>query len=62
MKLTDRISNKFGKRVWYNRLELGFNKREFIIYSNYYPYTEEHRVYEFAKKNKIKISIRPIGT
>ena len=62
MKLTEKISNEFRKRLWYNRLETGFNKREFIIYCNYYPYTEDGVVYDFAKKNKIKIIIRPIGT
>jgi hypothetical protein len=62
MKLTEKISNKFRKSLWYNRLETGFNKREFIIYCNYYPYTEDGVVYDFAKKNKIKIIIRPIGT
>ena len=61
MKTIDLIQKKFGKRSWYNRLENGFSKREFIIYANRYPYTEENEVYEFAKTNKIKISIRPLG-
>lgn len=61
MKLNELIKNKFGKRPWFNRIEPGFNKREFVIYSNYYPYTEDGKVYDFAKSNKIKISIRPLG-
>jgi hypothetical protein len=62
MKLVKLIEEKYGKRPWYNRLENGINKREFIIYANYYPYTEDSKVYDFAKSNKIKISIRPFGT
>ena len=62
MKLIKLIEDKYGKRPWYNRLENGINKREFIIYANYYPYTEDGQVYDFAKSNKIKISIRPLGT
>jgi hypothetical protein len=62
MKLVKLIEEKYGKRPWYNRLENGINKREFIIYANYYPYTEDSKVYDFAKSNKIKISIRPLGT
>jgi len=61
MKLIELIEKTFGKRPWYNRIENGFNKRQFIIYSNYYPYTEDEKVYSFAKNNKIKISIRPLG-
>jgi len=62
MKLIKLIEDKYGKRPWYNRLENGINKREFIIYANYYPYTEDGKVYDFAKSNKIKISNRPLGT
>jgi len=62
MKLIKLIEDKYGKRPWYNRLENGINKREFIIYANYYLYTEDGKVYDFAKSNKIKISIRPLGT
>jgi hypothetical protein len=62
MKLIKLIEDKYGKRPWYNRLENGINKREFVIYANYYPYTEDGKVYDFAKSNKIKISIRPLGT
>jgi hypothetical protein len=61
MKLVELINKKFGKRSWFNRLENGFNKREFIIYANRYPYTEDDEVYKFAKKNKIKISIQSLG-
>jgi hypothetical protein len=61
MKPIELITKTFGKRPWYNRLENGLNKREFIIYANYYPYTEDGKVYDFAKSNKIKISIRPLG-
>lgn len=61
MKITKLIENKFSTRPWYNRLEPGLNKREFIIYANYYPYTEDQSVYDFAKSNKIKISVRILG-
>ena len=61
MKLVELINKKFGKRSWFNRLENGFNKREFIIYANRYPNTEDDEVYKFAKKNKIKISIQSLG-
>ena len=61
MKLVKLIEQKYSKRPWYNRIENGVNKREFIIYANYYPYTEDSTVYNFAKDNKIKISIRPLG-
>ena len=62
MKLLSLIEKAYGKRPWYNRIENGFNKREFIIYVNYYPYTEDGKVYDFAKSNKIKISIRALGS
>jgi hypothetical protein len=62
MKLNKLIQAKYGKCPWYNRLENGYNKREFIIYANSYPYTEECDVYEFAKTNKIKISIHLLGS
>lgn len=62
MKLIKLIEDKYGKRPWYNRLENGYNKREFIIYANYYPYTEDSKVQKFAKENKIKINIRPLGS
>jgi len=61
MKTFKLIQNKFGKQPWYNRVAKGTNKREFIIYTNTYPYTEEDVVYEFAKTNKIKISIHLLG-
>ena len=62
MTLLELIKNTFGNLPWYNRIENGFNKREFIIYANYYPYTEDGKVYDFAKSNKIKISIRVLGS
>lgn len=61
MKLIELINKKFGKRSWFNRLENGYNKREFIIYANRYPYMEEAEVLKFAKLNKIKITIQPLG-
>ena len=61
MKLIESINKKFGKRSWFNRIENGFNKREFIIYAHRYPYTEDDDVYKFAKQNKIKISIHVLG-
>jgi len=61
MKLLDSIVKRFGKRLWYNRVEKGHSKREFIIYSYRYPYSEEDEVHKFAKENKIKITIQVLG-
>lgn len=61
MKTFKLIQNRFGNQPWYNRVANGTNKREFIIYTNNYPYTAEAELYEFAKTNKIKISIHLLG-
>jgi hypothetical protein len=61
MKPIERIEKKFGSRPWFNRIERGGTNREYIIYSNGYPYTEDDSVYSYAKSNKIKIKIIPIG-
>ena len=61
MKIIDQIRKKYGSRKWFHRIELGLSSREFVIYSNGYPYTEDGEVYDYAKLNKIKIKIIPIG-
>ena len=60
MKRIDQIKQMFGSKSWFNRIEC--TNREFVIYSNGYPYTEDNNnVYDYAKANKIKIKIIPIG-
>ena len=61
MKRIDQIKQMFGSKSWFNRIECGCTNREFVIYSNGYPYTEDNNVYDYAKANKIKIKIIPIG-
>lgn len=67
MKTIDKIKNKYEKRKWFNRIENvnrienGFYKKEYIIYANYYPYTEDEEVLRFAKSMGIKISVKALG-
>ena len=61
MKRIDQIKKMFGSKSWFHRIEQGSGNREFVIYSNGYPYTEDNKVYDYAKANKIKIKIIPIG-
>lgn len=61
MKHIDEIKKKFGSRPWFNRIERGIDRREYVIYSNFYPYTEDTVVYDYAKANKLKIKIIAIG-
>lgn len=61
MKTVDLIIKNFSKSSWFNRVENGYNKREFIIYVNRYPFNDESKIHSFAKDNKIKISIIVLG-
>ena len=61
MKTIDKIKNQYEKRKWFNRIENGFYKKEYIIYANYYPYTEDEEVLRFAKSMGIKISVKAFG-
>jgi hypothetical protein len=61
MKTIDKIKKQYEKRKWFNRIENGFYKKEYIIYANYYPYTEDEEVLRFAKSMGIKISVKALG-
>lgn len=61
MKTIDKIKKQYEKRKWFNRIENGFYKKEYIIYTNYYSYTEDDEVRCFAKSMGIKISVKALG-
>jgi hypothetical protein len=61
MKTIDKIKKQYEKRKWFNRIENGFYKKEYVIYANYYPYTEVEEVHCFAKSMGIKINVKALG-
>jgi hypothetical protein len=61
MKTIDKIKKQYEKCKWFNRIENGFYKKEYVIYANYYPYTEDNDVLRFAKRMGIKISVKALG-
>lgn len=61
MKTIDKIKKQYEKCKWFNRIENKFNKKEYVIYANYYPYTEDDEIRRFAKSMRIKISVKALG-
>lgn len=61
MKKLEIITQHFQKYNWFVRIDETSYKNEFVIYTNKYPYTDDHLIHEYEKLNKVRLRIRTIG-
>lgn len=60
MKQIKEITDVFSKYDWFLRVESTAYKKEYIIFADKYPYSDDHIVFEYAKNNKLRLRIHSL--
>lgn len=55
-----KITTHFSIYPWFKKVESTSYKKEFLMYVDKYPYSEDQSIFEYEKLNKVRIRIHAL--
>ena len=60
MKQLKQITEHFSQYAWFLRAEQTSYPKEFMLFADKYPYSEDHVIFDYEKTNKVRLRIQAL--
>ena len=60
MNRLNHIKQHFSQYGWFDRVEKTAYKKEYVIFVNTYPYSQDIVIFDYERQNKIRLRIHAI--